>query len=136
MSSIYLTTVSELAKKNGQPTAEFVAKLREVGFELPANAAHLKKLTAEDLNTIASLLNPGQATEAPARAEDFVIPHCASIVITPVGEREYIVSAVQTSLVNGNIILKELERFAVCRSKAEAILESDRAEYKYGCSRT
>lgn len=137
MSSIYITTISELAKKHGQPTGEFVTKLRELGFDLPANAAHLKKLSQADLDTISSLLNPGQATEAaPARPEDFVIPHCASIVITHSADREYIVSAVQTSLVNGNIILKELERFAVCRSKAEAILESDRASHKFGTDRT
>ena len=137
MTSIYVSSISELAKKNGQPTGEFVAKLRELGFELPANAAHLKKLTQEDLNTISSLLNPGEETvAAPARTEDFVVPECASVIITKVSEREFIVSAVQSTLVNGNIVVKELERFAVCRSKAEAILESDRAVYKYGCDRT
>lgn len=134
--SIYVSTISEQAKKNGVPTSEYIATLREVGFELPEKAAHLKKLTAEDLAAISKLLNPGQEPEAPIRVEDFVVPDCASLCITKISESEFIVSAIQSSLVNGNLVVKELERRVGFRSKAEALLESDRVSYLYKCDRT
>lgn len=134
--SIYVSTISEQAKKNGVPTSEYIANLREAGFELPANAAHLKKLTAEDLVSISKLLNPGQEPEAPVRTEDFVAPECASLCITKISDNEFIVSAIQSSVVNGNLVVKELERRVGFRSKAEALLESDRVSYLFKCDRT
>lgn len=138
MTSIYVTTISELAKKNGIPISEYVTTLRDLGFDLPEKAAHLKRLKQEDLDQIAKLLNPGnEKVEAkPLPGENFVVPECASTVITKVNEREFIVSAVITTMINGNIVMKEVERFATCRSKAEALLETDRCSYKYKTDQT
>lgn len=128
--SIYVKMVSELAKERGVPAGEFVKQLNDLGFEVKS---HLKKLTQEDLDAIAKLLNPGQesVSDTVNREANFVVPECASIVITKVSEREFTVSAVNSSIVNGNLIVKELERLEGFRSKSEALLESDKLSYKF-----
>jgi len=126
--------VYELAKKRGTPTSEFVKQLNDLGFEC---SSHLKKLTQEDLDAIALLLNPGEQKQEPAnRTEDFIAPECASVVITKIREQEYIVSAVQSSVVKGELVVEELERRTGFRSKAEALLESDLVAYKFKSDRT
>lgn len=129
--SIYVKQVYELAKARGVPATEFVKQLNELGFECKS---HLQRLTQADVDRIALLLNPGEAPKKETSAnpiEEFKAPECASVVITKRGEHDFLVSAVQSTVVNGELIVEELERREGFRSKAEALLESDLVSYKY-----
>jgi hypothetical protein len=53
-------TVGELAKKRGEPAAEFIRKINDLGFEV---GSHAKKLTQEDLDKISLLLDPNKPKE-------------------------------------------------------------------------
>lgn len=57
--SDYLMTVGELAKSRGEPVAEFIRKINELGFEA---GSHAKKLTQQDLDKIILLLDPNKPT--------------------------------------------------------------------------
>lgn len=133
--SKYVMQVFELAKKRGVPTSEFVKSLNDLGFEC---SSHLKRLTQEDLDAIALLFNPaGEVTQqqAPELFKEFKIPECASVVITKSAEHEFTVSAIVTSLVNGELVAEELERRVGFKTKAEALIESDLVAYKYKTDR-
>lgn len=58
--SDYVMTVGELAKKRGEPVAEFIKKINELGFEA---GSHAKKLTQEDLDRIILMLDPNKPKE-------------------------------------------------------------------------
>jgi hypothetical protein len=131
--SKYVMQVFELAKKRGVPTSEFVQTLNDLGFECNS---HLKKLTQEDLDTIALLFNPKTETQqAPELFKEFKIPDCASVVITKLAEHDFAVSAIRTSVVNGELVAEELERRVGFKTKAEALIESDLVAYKYKTDR-
>lgn len=128
--SIYVKQVYELAKARGVPATEFVKQLNELGFECKS---HLQRLTQADLDRIALLLNPGEEPKETSAnpIKEFKAPECASVVITKRGDHDFIVSAVQSAVVKGELVVEELERREGFRSKAEALLESDLVSYKY-----
>jgi hypothetical protein len=114
-------TVGELAKKRGEPVAEFIKKINELGFEA---GSHAKKLSQEDLDKIILLLDPNKPKPKKEDKEKIVIevknPNVL-MINEPSGKRTILFVDASLDL-EGNVSIKVVEK-SVESSLGEALLE-------------
>jgi|SanBayMetagenome_1026888.scaffolds.fasta_scaffold66506_1 hypothetical protein len=119
--SIYLMTVGELAKKRGEPVAEFIKKINELGFEA---GSHAKKLTQEDLDKIILLLDPNKPKPKKETKEKTVVNvENPNVLLINNSSGKKTVLFVNASLdSNGEVSIQVIEK-SVEDSVGEALLE-------------
>lgn len=119
--SIYLMTVGELAKKRGEPVAEFIKKINELGFEA---GSHAKKLTQEDLDKIILLLDPNKPKPKKETKEKTVVNvENPNVLLINNSSGKKTVLFVNASLdSNGEVSIQVIEK-SVEGSVGEALLE-------------
>lgn len=119
--SDYLMTVGELAKKRGEPVAEFIKKINELGFEA---GSHAKKLTQQDLDKIILLLDPNKPKEPKVKEvkQEVKVNNPNVLMITDSNGKKVIMFVDATLDKNGEVSIQVVEK-SVENNLGEALLE-------------
>ena len=119
--SDYLMTVGELAKKRGEPVAEFIKKINALGFEA---GSHAKKLTQEDLDKIILMLDPNKPVEKKEKVVEAEVPVVnPNVLMINLPNRKRSVMVVDATLTDSGDVTVRVVSKSTEDSLGEALLE-------------
>ena len=119
--SDYLMTVGELAKKRGEPVAEFIKKINALGFEA---GSHAKKLTQEDLDRIILMLDPNKPIEKKEKVVEVEVPVVnPNVLMINLPNRKRSVMVVDATLTDSGDVTVRVVSKSTEDSLGEALLE-------------